>query len=289
MTTRKASGRLNTFHNIQTSRFFNKPSRTELEGFLVVDVVIAEPGVLPYVYSDGEGGEVIQKELLDHSIFNAAFIESCNGCPFVLEHPQDENGEFTDVTTENYSELVKGTLFNPRIDKSNGRLIGTLKIFDPDVIDLIESRELSEVSQGYTCQILNESGTFEGEAYDVRQTNLVMNHLALVNEGRAGDSVRVLFNSKRSNKFVLDYIKEKESVMKLTQAEIEKLAYLRSKKVNSLTKNEKNLLKKLTVKETVFNSSKTNQDEDDDKKKTEYTCITPGFDVRRFIFFKAYR
>ncbi|KKL20561.1 hypothetical protein LCGC14_2454220, partial [marine sediment metagenome] len=189
---------VNTYSNIQSSQFINTPQKTQ-EGFLIVDTVIAEAGVLPYTYVTPSGEEIIHNELLGDAIFSSQFINSCDGIPFVLEHPQNSDGSFVDVNPNNFKEEIKGVLFNPRIDKENSRLIGTLKVFDEDVIELMESGELQEVSQGYVCQVVEQPGVFNGEPYDAIQTNMLMNHLALVNEGRAGDSVRVLFNAKKNN------------------------------------------------------------------------------------------
>jgi len=48
------------------------------------------------------------------------------------------------------------------------------------------------LSMGYLVDIKHESGTTpDGEAYDAIQTNLRMNHIALVDQGRAGAKVRI--------------------------------------------------------------------------------------------------
>ncbi len=136
----------NLVSTIQPLGFRNKPQVTD-EGFLLVDVVIVATGVLRYEYQVNGGNIIARDELLSpESIFDPEFIQSCNGIPFVLEHPQNDAGEFVDVSPDNFNELIKGVLINPRADKANGELLGTLKIFDADVRELIESDELEEVS-----------------------------------------------------------------------------------------------------------------------------------------------
>lgn len=67
-----------------------------------------------------------------------------------------------------------------------------------------------ELSPSYRCKYVFEEGTTpEGEQYDAIQTNLVGNHLALVDQGRTGPDVRVydscpvgIINSDSFNKEV---------------------------------------------------------------------------------------
>lgn len=197
----------NGFANISTSKFFSDPEMTP-EGFLLVDTILGRQCILPYVYVGPDGQEITRHEFLGPDILSEQFRQSTEGAPFVLEHPQDQQGNFVDVTPENYQEFIKGTIIRPRHVNVSGEtmLIGTLKVFDPEVIDLIVSKKLSEVSQGYLCQVTDVPGTFNGKKYDSIQSDFFMNHLALVNEGRAGDSVKILFNS-RSKKEVLEFVK----------------------------------------------------------------------------------
>lgn len=171
-----------------TSQFLGKPEETQ-EGFLVVPVVVAKKMVLDYP-------EYNTKELLGDEIFSEAYLKSCDGCPFVLEHPVDDAGNPTDVLPHNYEQYVKGVLIDPVVDRENNRVLGKLKVWDSEVIKAIKSGELREVSQGYTCNVIDNSGQYDGDRYDGVQANVVMNHLALVSAGRAGDAVKVLYNGK---------------------------------------------------------------------------------------------
>ena len=88
------------------------------------------------------------KELLGDAIFSDEYVKSCDGCPFVLDHPKDEKGNPVDVMPENYREYIDGIVFDPQVDRDNDRVIGKLKIFNPEVIKSIENGELRELSQG---------------------------------------------------------------------------------------------------------------------------------------------
>ena len=132
-----------TFSTIYTSEFFSEPQLTT-EGFLTVDTVLGRTGVLPYTYVLPSGETVVRNELLSESIIGDTYKESTEGAPFVLEHPQNEKGEFVDVDPTNYDKFIKGTITKPRRIVHNGEriLVGTLKIFDPEVIQLVLDKKL---------------------------------------------------------------------------------------------------------------------------------------------------
>lgn len=56
-------------------------------------------------------------------------------------------------------------------------------------IDAVESRDKCELSPGYHYKALMIPGRFEGEHYDGMMTEIVFNHVALVEEGRQGPDV----------------------------------------------------------------------------------------------------
>lgn len=203
----RADPSIGTTANIYRTDFFKAPEKTR-EGFLIVDVILGRKCVLPYKYKNPSTGEIVEtKELIGDDIFSSAFLESAEGLPFVLEHPQTDAGEFVNVTPENYNQYIKGTVNNPRVEEADGErmVIATLKVFDPEVIDLILTKRLGEVSQGYFCTTENKKGVYNNVSYDAEQRNIILNHLALVSEGRAGDSVRLLYNTK-ANSDVLKFI-----------------------------------------------------------------------------------
>lgn len=70
-------------------------------------------------------------------------------------------------------------------------LDNSLVFWTQDAIDEIESDERRELSCAYHYVPVVESGTYEGQPYDIRMTEIVGNHVALVKSGRAGDDVVV--------------------------------------------------------------------------------------------------
>jgi len=160
------------------------------EGFLDVPVVVISEEVLDYP-------EFGTQEYVSPDIYSDKFLSQINGLPFVLEHPT-ENGKPVDVTSENYKRYIKGTLFNPEAQKDKKRVIATLRVYDKDTVEAIESGDIKELSAKYTSDDIKENGTFEGRPYNVKQTNMILNHLALTEAGRAGDKVKVLISKQNS-------------------------------------------------------------------------------------------
>ena len=68
----------------------------------------------------------------------------------------------------------------------------SLAFYDKRAIELIESGAMRELSLGYSYDPEFKPGTFKGKAYDFVMRNIRANHLALVEQGRAGHDVLVL-------------------------------------------------------------------------------------------------
>lgn len=85
----------------------------------------------------------------------------------------------------------------------------SLVVTDAEAIRAIEDGSMRELSCAYRYDPLWEAGTFEGVDYDFIMTNIRGNHVALVEEGRAGSDVVVADAKPRE-----DTIKTLEKVMK---------------------------------------------------------------------------
>lgn len=79
--------------------------------------------------------------------------------------------------------------------------------WDSEAIAGIETDKVRELSCAYRYTPVMEPGEFEGQPYDGRMTNILGNHLALVEQGRAGPDVIVA----DSNPFT------KETAMRMTK------------------------------------------------------------------------
>lgn len=70
-------------------------------------------------------------------------------------------------------------------------LKNSLIVWSAAAIAGIESGQQKELSSAYRYRAVKESGTFEGQPYDLRMADIVGNHVALVETGRAGPDVVV--------------------------------------------------------------------------------------------------
>jgi len=160
------------------------------DGFLRARVVIARPGVFPYLT---KSGDICYEAKLPEDLFSEITINSAKGVPVLDGHPApDDNGGMVDTT--NWEKHVKGAL-GDTITIENQMLEATETIFDAGLISELKSGKKLEVSIGFKTAIDETPGEFEGEKYDVRQTNIIINHIAHVEDGRAGEDVRAYLDS----------------------------------------------------------------------------------------------
>lgn len=165
------------FHT--TEKLGPKQSLTP-EGFLLcLDVPLARTGMMIYgpdetpIKASADGLVRIFRE--EAEVFNDITLASANGKPVVNEHP---NG---DVLPENWLELAKGVCLNPRrgLGAMDDLMVGDLLITVPEEIEAVQAGK-REISLGYDADY---EQTAEGAG---KQTNIIINHIALVEAGRCG-------------------------------------------------------------------------------------------------------
>lgn len=118
-------------------------------------------------------------------------IESVNGIPIQLAHHMD----YADNPAKNTrvgSTGTDGAFHSPFLTNS-------LHIQDKNAIDRINDGSMRELSLAYRYKpVFTPGETPDGEKYDFIMTDISANHLALVDEGRAGHEVLV-YDSKGGN------------------------------------------------------------------------------------------
>jgi len=182
------------------------------EGFLKAKISIARSGVFEYLQSDGS---VKRDAKLPEDLFSKTTLDSIIGAPITSQHPNTPDQL---VTSENYKELAVGNISNPHIE--DDKIVGIATFYDPILIKQIKERNQNEVSIGYKYQSNNQSGSLNGEQYDSADTNIIINHVALVEQGRAGSDIKVHLDNKK--------LKEGNNMPKLPKVEGEETS-------NSLT------------------------------------------------------
>jgi uncharacterized protein len=154
------------------------------EGYLTVTVPITRPGVFPYQRQDG----TIQMEAkLPEEIFSDRTIWSAKSKPVTDDHPNEP------VTLENYSRYAKG-LSHTDSRVEDLKLYVSMTITDAALIQKIQDGK-REISIGFLSDVVAETGNFQGQGYEYVQRNIEINHIAIVDQGRAGPEVAIRSDS----------------------------------------------------------------------------------------------
>lgn len=162
-------------------------------GQLVIsNAVLARTGSYDYLESEvvpnGDPNKIVKVYRTPEEVFNPYSMASFENKPFCNDHPED------DVCGENFRELQGGFIRDIRRGTGNLQdcLIGTIVVTDPEMIDLIKSKQKRELSLGYNAMIeKDDSGRYI-------MTHIRGNHLALVDSGRAG--IATIRDNKSVNK-----------------------------------------------------------------------------------------
>jgi hypothetical protein len=156
------------------------------EGFFKAKVWAARTGT--QIYSDGRTmwGEYRS----EFEVGSDASLRSWDLKPFCDDHPD------VLVIPANYRQFVAGTCGQDaylELPASDGYRYVCLTILVGDLATLIKIRGGKvELSAGYTAVLVRATGRdCNGIAYEYLQTKIIINHLALVEAGRAGPLARI--------------------------------------------------------------------------------------------------
>ncbi|MEF2562518.1 MAG: DUF2213 domain-containing protein [Negativibacillus sp.] len=147
------------------------------EGYLIDNPILTRVGIFEYHNPDG----TIRRELrLPEEVFAAESLASYKGKPVILTH------EAGLVDVDNVQQEHIGTILSEGIqDGDNVR--AQIVIHDAESL----SYGLRELSLGYTQTPDETPGVWNGQPYDAIQRNIQINHLALVEKARAGETARL--------------------------------------------------------------------------------------------------
>ena len=249
------------------------------EGFLDVRGVATRTGVFKYVNADG----TVRRELRHpDDVLKADSLATMKNIPITLLHPKERI-----VDASNSKKLSVG--FTGEDVKHDGRLIDVnLKVTDQKAIDVINDGT-QELSLGYSVVQVDESGEYLGERFDVRQTQIKYNHLAIVPAARAGNEAKLTLDAANLRLDADDAVyfvedkepnkrnKPKETNMNLVKMTLDNgIQYDAAPEVkvahDALVVNSTKLDKDLTAKTSEFDKLQAKHDELDEKvKKFEKT------------------
>lgn len=148
---------------------------------LCTDVILARDGTYEYtsddVFDDGKFNIVeLHRDWNDVKKLRVTL----EGKPVVYYHPDKK----TDITVDNINDFRIGHVQNVRESKAEGYnvLIGDIFITDKEVIELVKTGKLREISLGYFYDVDDTQPNY------LKQVNMIAEHVAIVQQGRAGVS-----------------------------------------------------------------------------------------------------
>lgn len=166
------------------------PRRTS-DGFLAVRARAAKSGV--YVYSGAEVDPDNEHGLRDAAsvnvlrdeatVFSPSSVRSFIGKPITDDHPSEA------VTASNWRDHSRGVVMGALRDGDH--LAFDLVLMDAATIAKVEAGK-AQLSNGYSATLTHGDFTAaDGTKCQFRQDNVVGNHCAIVDRGRAGPSCRI--------------------------------------------------------------------------------------------------
>ena len=170
-------------------------SETTDEGYLKVWCKAARTGT--QLYTRGDGTQVREYRPKDE-VSKPESLASFGMKAVTLGHPS----VLLDTETTKLHQVGHA---GSHVRFTDGFVEVAWVITDQKAIDSIQRGDSQEVSAGYRVDYDPTPGvTPDGEAYDGIQRNIKVNHIALVNRGRAGREARLLLDSCDRNDAVAD-------------------------------------------------------------------------------------
>lgn len=166
--------------------------RRTQDGYLVADARVARTGIQLYtgkeVDPENKNGlrdkAVVRVYRPEEEVFAKDAMNSYAHRPVTDDHPSEQ------VTADNWKQFSVGQTGGDVV--RDGEFVRVpLVLMDAAVIAKVEGGK-RELSMGYDTQLKFQDGvTPGGEQYDAIQTNLRMNHLAVVSAARGGSHLKI--------------------------------------------------------------------------------------------------
>lgn len=177
-----------------TARFdfsTTKKWKKDKRGRLIVEATPTRAGIFTYYERDDNGGIKKVRELRHpDDVFSRETMDSLEVIPYTTQENHVSLMTPEDVRNKTYGTTMSNA---KRVDDHANIKI---KINDAEEIKAVMSGESLELSNGYECDIIKESGEYNGERYDQRQTNIIYDHVARVEKARGGNSCRIRLDSQ---------------------------------------------------------------------------------------------
>ncbi|MEH3108906.1 MAG: DUF2213 domain-containing protein [Agrobacterium cavarae] len=186
-------------------------TRRTADGYLIAEAKSVRTGI--QLYSGDEVGkpdmQVVRVYRPADQVFADASLQSFTHAPVTMNHPDEA------VTSDNWKELAVGEVSTAA--KKDGEWVHLpLILKDAAAITAVQSGK-RELSAGYTCELVWGDGvTPDGQEFHATQTNIKINHLAIVDRARAGSQARIGDGASwGASPFIPDHNPQKEKIMTL--------------------------------------------------------------------------
>lgn len=228
------------FDSVQLS----KTAKLDADGYLYdTPVLTLAEKVFTYHLPDGS----VRREYRPATeVFNQDSLASFKGRPITVKHPA-----VGFVNTANIKDLTVGTIL------SEGRQDGDKVIADVVIHKPDEMSNKRELSLGYDLDLDYKKGvTAKGEHYDAIQTKIHINHLAIVDKGRAGRQARLNLDGDQLDELSQNKQLEKETQLMNEEIKIKGVAYNVPPQVAVELKEKNDLLEELQKQLTALQGDK---------------------------------
>lgn len=186
-------------------------TRRTADGYLIAEAKSVRTGI--QLYSGDEVGKpempIVRVYRPAEQVFADTSLQSFTHAPVTMNHPDEA------VTAENWKDLAIGEVSTAA--KKDGEWVHLpLILKDAKAIAEVEEGK-RELSIGYTCELVWGDGvTPDGQQFDATQTNIKINHLAVVTRARAGSQARIGDGASwGAAPFIPDHNPKKETIMTL--------------------------------------------------------------------------
>ena len=171
------------------------------EGYLKDHPIVTRTGIFEYVNADG----TVSRELrLPDEVFDPESLGSYKGKPVIITH------DAGCIDKDNVHQEQIGTILSDGY-RDGDKVRAEIIIHDTDEL---KSCGLRELSLGYNLDLEFTSGVWNGQHYDAIQRNIRINHLALVQEARAGETARLNIDSRDKSKKMKEDSSMKKNIKK---------------------------------------------------------------------------
>jgi hypothetical protein len=161
-------------------------SRITTDGYLVASVLCARTGIQDYRGTELDKPEmpIVKVYRPESSVFAKDSLSTFAGKPTTNDHPPVQ------VTADNWREYAVGSI-GEEVLRDGEYIRVPITLMDAATIKAVQDGK-REISMGYDMELDWTPGTTaDGQVYDAIMKNLRMNHLAIVDRGRAGSRARI--------------------------------------------------------------------------------------------------